>query len=81
MHMLVLDTRTQQLLIDQLFSVPKYVRLAQMSGRSYQLFIRINRTVPKRSKANLGDVVGEKFMIMGENIENEFQRNKEVQRY
>ena len=34
-HMVVMDARTQQLLVDQLFSVPKRVRLAKMSERSY----------------------------------------------
>ena len=33
-HMVVMDARTQQVLIDQLFSVPKCVRLARMSERS-----------------------------------------------
>ena len=36
-HMVVMDARTQQVLIDQLFSVPKCVRLARMSERSYDL--------------------------------------------
>ena len=33
-HMVVLDARTQQVLVDQLFSVPSFVRLARMSERS-----------------------------------------------
>ena len=32
-HMVVMDARTQQMLIDQIFSVPKCVRLARMSER------------------------------------------------
>ena len=34
-HMVVMDARTQQVLVDQLFSVPKCVRLARLSERSY----------------------------------------------
>ena len=34
-HLMVKDARTQQVLVDQLSSVPKCVRLARMSERSY----------------------------------------------
>ena len=49
-QMVVMDARTQQVLIDQLFSVPKCVRLARMSERSYDLLAKIFRVVPKRSE-------------------------------
>ena len=48
-HMVVMDARTQQELVDQLFSVPKCVRLARMSERSYDLLTKIIRAVPKIS--------------------------------
>ena len=51
--MVVMDARTQQVLIDQLFSVPKCVRLARMSERSYDLFSKIFWAVPKRSEGEL----------------------------
>ena len=35
------DVRAQQVLIDQFFSVPKCVRLARMSERSYDLLAKI----------------------------------------
>ena len=56
-HMLVLDARSQQVLIDQLFSVPKCVKLARMSERSYELLTKISWTVPARSEGDLQDVV------------------------
>ena len=40
-HMVVMDARSQQVLVDQLFSVPKCVRLARMSQRSYE-FLSFN---------------------------------------
>ena len=40
-HMVVMDARAQQVLFDQLFSVPKCVRLARMSERSYDLLTKI----------------------------------------
>ena len=60
-HMVMIDARTQQVLIDQLFYVPKCVRLARMSERSYDLLAKIFRAVPKRSEGELQDVVGEEL--------------------
>ena len=75
-HMVVMDTRTQQVLIDQLFSVPKCVRLARMSERSYDLLAKIFRAVPKRSEGELQDVVGEEFLRLNEGNVSEFQKQK-----
>ena len=58
-HMVVMDARTQRVMIDQLFFVPKCVRLARMSEKSYDLLAKIFRAVPKRSEGELQDVVGE----------------------
>ena len=68
--------RTQQVLIDQLFSVPKCVRLARMSERSYDLLAKIFRAVPKRSEGELQDVVGEEFLRLNEGNVSEFQKQK-----
>ena len=65
-HMVVMDARTQQVLVDQLFSVPKCVRLARMSERSYDLLTKIIRAVTKRSEGEWQDVVGEEFMRLSE---------------
>ena len=75
-HMVVMDARTQQVLVDQLFSVPKCVRLARMSERSYDLLAKIFRAVPKRSEGELQDVVGEEFMMLNEGNVSEFQKQK-----
>ena len=74
--MVVMDARTQQVLIDQLFSVPKCVRLARMSERSYDLLAKIFRVVPMRSEGELQDVVGEEFLRMNEGNVSEFQKQK-----
>ena len=47
-HMVVMDARTQQVLVDQLFSVTKCVRLARMSEKLYDLLTKIIRAVPKK---------------------------------
>ena len=75
-HMVVMDARTQQVVVDQLFSVPKCVRLARMSERSYDLLTKIIRAVPKRSDGELQDVVGEKFMRLSEGNVSVFQKKK-----
>ena len=75
-HMVVMDARTQQVLIDQLFSVPKCVRLARISERSYDLLAKIFRAVPKRSEGELQDVVGEEFLRLNEGNVSEFQKQK-----
>ena len=75
-HMAAMDARTQQVLVDQLFSVAKCVRLARMSERSYDLLAKIIRAVPKRSEGELQDVVGEEFMRLNEGNVSEFQKQK-----
>ena len=79
--MVMMDARTQQVLIDQLFSVPKCVRLTRMSERSYDLLAKIFRAVPKRSEGELQDVVGEEFLRLNEGNVSEFQSRKRVERY
>ena len=75
-HMVVMDARTQQVLVDQLFSVPKCVRLARMSERSYDLLAEFIRAVPKRSEGELQDVVREESMRLNEGNVSEFQKQK-----
>ena len=75
-HMVVMDARTQLVLVDQLFSVPKCVRLARRSERSYDLLTKIIQAVPKRSEGELQDVVGEEFMRLNEGNVSELQKQK-----
>ena len=64
------------MLVDQLFSVPKCVRLARISERSYELLTKINRAVSKRSEGELQDLVCENFMKLSEGNVSELQKNK-----
>ena len=75
-HMVVMDARTQQVLVDQLFSVSKCVRLARMSERSYGLLTKFIRAFPKRSEGDLQDILGEDFMRLSEGNVSEFQKKK-----
>ena len=74
--MVVMEARTQQVLVDQLFSVPKCVRLARISERSNDLLTKIIRAVPKRSEGELQDVVGENFKRLSEGNVSELQKKK-----
>ena len=74
--MVVMGTRTQQVLVDQLFSVPKCVRLVRMSERSYDLLTKIIRAIPKRSEGELHDIRVEVIMRLSEGNVSEFQRKK-----
>ena len=64
------------MLVDQLFSVPKCVRLARISERSYDLLTKIIRAVPKRSEGELQEIVGEDFMRLSEGNVSEFEKKK-----
>ena len=75
-HIVVMDTRTQQVLVDQLVSVSKCVRLVRMSERSNDLLTKIIRAVPKRSEGKLQDIVGGDFIRLSEGNVSEFQRKK-----
>ena len=75
-HMVVMDAMTQQVLFDQLFSVPKCVSLARMSERPYDLLAKIIRAVPKRSEGKLQDAVGEEIMRLNEGNVSEFQKQE-----
>ena len=44
------------------FSVPKSVRLARMSEKSYELLCRMFAAEPERTKEELEPVLGKKFM-------------------
>ena len=75
-HMVVMNARTQQVLVDQLFSVAKSVRLARMSEMSYDFLAKIIWAVPKRSEGELQDALGEELMRLNEGNVNEFQKQK-----
>ena len=75
-HMVVMDARTQQVLVDQLFSVPKGVRLARRSEKSHDFMTKIFRVVPKRSEGELQDVLGEEFMRLRYGVVSEFKKHE-----
>ena len=73
---MVVDARTQHRLIDQLFLVPKCVRLSRMSEKFHDLLRKIVRAVPERSRDELEEIMGEELKKWGEGNISEFQKKK-----
>ena len=50
MHFIAVDVKSTRTIVDQAFSVPKCVRLARMSEKSYELLCKMFSAVPERTK-------------------------------
>ena len=61
-HFVAVDVKSTRTIVDQAFSVPKCVRLARMSEKSYELLCKIFSAVPERTKEELESILGKKFM-------------------
>ena len=63
--------------MDQAFSVPKCVRLARMSEKSYELLCKMFSAVPERTKEGLESKLGKKFMGYVSGNFSDFERQKQ----
>ena len=61
-HFVAVDVKSTRTIVDQAFSVPKCVRLARMSEKSYDLLCKMFSAVPGRTKEELELILGKKFM-------------------
>ena len=64
-------------IVDRAFSVPKCVRLAKMSEKSYELLCKMFAAVPKRTKEELELILGRKFMGYVSGNFSDFERQKQ----
>ena len=62
LHMAMVEVSSQRVMIDKAFSVPKCVRLAQMSHHSHKLLRKIRGTVPKEQRDDLSEIWGEELL-------------------
>ena len=62
MHFVAVDVKSTRTIVDQVFSVPKCVRLARLSEKSYELLCNMFSAVPERTKEELETILGKKFM-------------------
>ena len=63
--------------MDQAFSVPKCVKLARMSEKSYELLCRMFAAVLESTKEELEPILGKKFMGYANGIFKDFERRKQ----
>ena len=77
MHFVAVDVKITRAIVDQAFSVPKCVRLARMSEKSYELLCKMFSAVPERTKNELESILGKKFMGYASGNFSDFERQKQ----
>ena len=58
LHMAMIESSSQRVIIDKTFSIPKCVRLARMWHHSYRLLKKILGAVPEDQRENLSEIWG-----------------------
>ena len=76
-HFVAVDVKSTRTIVDQAFSVPKCVRLARMSEKSYELLCKMFSAVPERTKEELESILGKKFMGYVSGNFSDFERQKQ----
>ena len=71
------DVKSTRTIVDQTFSVPKCVRPARMSEKSYKLLCETFSVVPERTKEELESMLGNKFMGYASGNFSDFERQKQ----
>ena len=76
-HFVAVGVKSTRTIVDQAFSVPKCVRLAIMSEKSYELLCKMFSAVPEKTKEELELIVGKKFMGYVSGNFSDFERQKQ----
>ena len=76
-HFVAVNVKSTRTIVDQAFSVPKCVRLARISERSYELLCKMFSAVPERTKEELESILGSKFMGYVSGNFSDFERQKQ----
>ena len=77
MNFVAVDVKSTRTIVDQAFSVPKCVRLARTSEKSYELLCKMFSAVPERTKEELESILGKKFMGYARGNLSDFERQKQ----
>ena len=78
MHFVAVVVKSTRTFVDQASSVPKCVRLARMSEKSYMLLCKMMfSAVPERTKEELELILGKKFMGYASGNFSDFERQKQ----
>ena len=59
-----MDVKSTRIIVDQAFSVPKCVRLARLSEKSYELLTWMFAANPGRTKDELEPILGRKPILV-----------------
>ena len=76
-HVVAVDTKSTRKIVDQAVSVPKCVRLARMSEKSYELICKIFAAASGRTKDELEPILGKKLMGYASGNFSNFERHKQ----
>ena len=76
-HFVAVNVKSTRTIVDQAFSVPKCVRTARISERSYELLCKMFSAVPERTKEELESILGKKFMGYVSGNFSDFERQKQ----
>ena len=78
-HFVAVDVKSTRTIVDQAFSVPKCVRLATRSEKSYELLCKMFSADPERTKEELESILGNKFMGYASGNFSDFERRRKGQ--
>ena len=76
-HFIAVDVKSTRTIVDQAFSVPKRVRLARISEKSYKLLCKVFSAVPEITKEELDSILGKKFTEYASGNFSDFERQKQ----
>ena len=76
-HFVAVDDKSTRTIVDQAFSVPKCVRLARMSEKTYELMWKLFSAAPERTKEELELILVQKFMGYVSGNFSDFERQKQ----
>ena len=72
-----MDLKSTRTIVNQAFSVPKCVRLARMSEKSYEILCKMFSAVPEKTKEDLESILGKKFMGNASGNFSDFERQNQ----
>ena len=77
MNFVAVDVKSTRTIVDQAFSVPKCVRIARISEKSYELLCKMFSAVPEGTKEELESILGKKFMGYASRNFSDFERQNQ----
>ena len=76
-HFVAVEVKSTGTIVDQSFSVPKCVKLASMSEKSYKLMSKTFSAVPERTKEKLEPMLAKKYIRYSNENFSDFEKQKQ----